>query len=152
MAANRYRLVIGNKNWSSWSLRPWLAMRRAGVAFDEINVRLRLPESKAEILKHSPFADRNALVERALDTWEHAVVDDVIARIENTDHNDARTKLRHLFSLARDYARADQGLAVELAIRDWARRSPGVSERLHRVDATRAWAGGKAGVLAVRRQ
>jgi glutathione S-transferase len=54
MAANRYRLVIGNKNWSSWSLRPWLAMRRAGLAFDEINVRLRLPESKAEILKHSP--------------------------------------------------------------------------------------------------
>jgi glutathione S-transferase len=54
MAANRYRLVIGNKNWSSWSLRPWLAMRRAGLAFDEINVRLRLPESKTEILKHSP--------------------------------------------------------------------------------------------------
>ncbi|MGO8938695.1 MAG: TetR/AcrR family transcriptional regulator [Mycobacterium sp.] len=86
---------------------------------------------------YGEFADRNALVERALDTWEHAVVDDVIAQIENTDDDDARTKLRHLFSLARDYARADQGLAVELAIRDWARRSPGVSERLHRVDNRR---------------
>ncbi|MGO9157411.1 TetR/AcrR family transcriptional regulator [Mycobacterium sp.] len=85
---------------------------------------------------YGEFADRNALVERALDTWEHAVVDDVIARIENTD-DDARTKLRHLFSLARDHARAGQGLAVELAIRDWARRSPGVSERLHRVDNRR---------------
>ena len=41
MAANRYRLVIGNKNWSSWSLRPWLAMRRLGLPFEEINVRLR---------------------------------------------------------------------------------------------------------------
>jgi len=54
MTAPRYRLVIGNKNWSSWSLRPWLAMKRAGLAFDEINIRLRRPESKEQILKHSP--------------------------------------------------------------------------------------------------
>ena len=54
MAANRYRLVIGNKNWSSWSLRPWLAMRRLGLPFEEINVRLRLPESKAEISQVQP--------------------------------------------------------------------------------------------------
>jgi AcrR family transcriptional regulator len=85
---------------------------------------------------YGEFADRNALMERALDTWERTVVDDVIARIENT-HDDARTKLRHLFSVARDHARADQGLAVELAIRDWARRSPSVSARLHRVDNRR---------------
>jgi AcrR family transcriptional regulator len=86
---------------------------------------------------YGDFADRNALVERVLDTWEEAVVDDVISRIENTD-DDPRTKLRHLFDLARDHAsRADPGLAVELAIRDWARRSPDVSERLHRVDNRR---------------
>jgi AcrR family transcriptional regulator len=85
---------------------------------------------------YGEFADRNALVERVLDTWEHTVVDDVISRIENTD-DDPRTKLRHLFYLAGDHARAGQGLAVELAIRDWARRSPGVSERLHRVDNRR---------------
>jgi AcrR family transcriptional regulator len=86
---------------------------------------------------YGDFADRNALVARMLDTWEQAVVDDVISRIENTD-DDPRTKLRHLFDLARDHAsRADPGLAVELAIRDWARRDPGVSERLHRVDDRR---------------
>jgi AcrR family transcriptional regulator len=85
---------------------------------------------------YGDFADRNALVERVLDTWEHAVVDDVISQVENTDH-DPRTKLRHLFDLARDHARAGHGLAVELAIRDWARRSPGISERLHRVDNRR---------------
>ncbi len=85
---------------------------------------------------YGDFADRNALVERVLDTWEQAVVDDVISRVENTD-DDPRTKLRHLFDLARDYASAGHGLAVELAIRDWARRSPGVSERLHHVDNRR---------------
>ncbi|MHA1180602.1 MAG: glutathione S-transferase, partial [Alphaproteobacteria bacterium] len=45
MATERYRLVIGNKNWSSWSLRPWLAMKRLDVPFEEINIRLRRPDS-----------------------------------------------------------------------------------------------------------
>jgi AcrR family transcriptional regulator len=86
---------------------------------------------------YGEFADRNALVERMLDTWEQAVVDDVISRLENTD-DDARTKLRRLFELARDRSgAAGRALAVELAIRDWARRSPAVSERLHRVDDRR---------------
>lgn len=85
---------------------------------------------------YGDFADRNALVERVLDTWEHAVVDDVISRIENTD-DDPRTKLRHLFDLARDHAGDGHGLAVELAIRDWAQRSPSIRERLHRVDNRR---------------
>ena len=86
---------------------------------------------------YGDFADRNALVERVLDTWEQAVVDDVISRIENTD-DDPHTKLRHLFDLARERGGAvGHGLAVELAIRDWARRSPGVSERLLRVDDRR---------------
>ena len=86
---------------------------------------------------YGEFADRNALVERVLDTWEQAVVDDVISRIENTE-DDPRTKLRHLFELARDRSGAvGRGLAVELAIRDWARRSPDVSARLHRVDERR---------------
>lgn len=50
----RYTLILGTKSWSSWSLRPWLAMRATGAAFDEIVVALRKPESKSEILKHSP--------------------------------------------------------------------------------------------------
>lgn len=50
----RYTLVIGTKNWSSWSLRPWLAMKATGAPFEEIVVPLRRPESKALIAKHSP--------------------------------------------------------------------------------------------------
>jgi glutathione S-transferase len=48
------RLVIGNKNYSSWSLRPWLAMKMAGLDFDEIRIILDRPETKTEILRHSP--------------------------------------------------------------------------------------------------
>ncbi len=46
MASTHYRLVIGNKNPSSWSLRPWLAMKQAGIPFDEIRINLRAPDKK----------------------------------------------------------------------------------------------------------
>jgi len=48
-----YTLVIGNKNLSSWSLRPWLALKMAGVPFDEIQVRLDQPETRASIGQYS---------------------------------------------------------------------------------------------------
>jgi glutathione S-transferase len=47
-------LVIGNKNYSSWSLRPWLAMKVLGLAFDEVRIPLYRPGSKEQILRHSP--------------------------------------------------------------------------------------------------
>jgi len=47
-------LVIGDKNLSSWSLRPWLVLKRTGAPFTETLVRLDRPDTHAEILKHSP--------------------------------------------------------------------------------------------------
>src|SRR6267142_2363138 len=47
-------LVIGNKNYSSWSLRPWLAMKVLGLAFDEVRIPLYGPGSKEQILRYSP--------------------------------------------------------------------------------------------------
>ena len=41
-------LVIGDKLWSSWSMRPWLALHRAGLAFTETVIRLRREETAAE--------------------------------------------------------------------------------------------------------
>ncbi len=49
-----YQLAIGDKNTSSWSLRPWLALRHAGIPFEEINIKLRQPDTKAQILRYSP--------------------------------------------------------------------------------------------------
>jgi glutathione S-transferase len=79
MAANRYRLVIGNKNWSSWSLRPWLAMRRLGLPFEEINVRLRRPESKAEILNYSPSGLVPLLLDGDLAVWDSLAILEYLA-------------------------------------------------------------------------
>jgi glutathione S-transferase len=57
-----YKLVIGNKNTSSWSLRPWLAMRHAGMPFEEVNIDLRAPDAKTQILEYSPAGKVPALL------------------------------------------------------------------------------------------
>ncbi|RJF88448.1 glutathione S-transferase family protein [Oleomonas cavernae] len=54
-------LVIGDKNLSSWSMRPWVALHAAGIAFDEVRIKLRTETSKAEILRHSPAGKVPAL-------------------------------------------------------------------------------------------
>jgi AcrR family transcriptional regulator len=83
------------------------------------------------------FTDRQALLEEMLDTWEKAVVDDVIARVES-QLADPRAKLRQLFELASSAKLlAADLLAVELALRDWSRHDNDVAERLSRVDNRR---------------
>ena len=77
------------------------------------------------------FADRQALLEEMLDSWEKTVVGDVIARIESGPA-DPRAKLQQLFELA-----PSVDFAVELALRDWARRDRDVAKRLRRIDTRR---------------
>jgi len=79
------------------------------------------------------FADRAALLEDMLDTWERTLVDDVIAQIEAVG-GDGRARLRDLFLAGQD---ASQLLPLELAIRDWSRRDQAVLARLTRVDNRR---------------
>lgn len=49
-----YRLILGTKNWSSWSLRPYLALRATGAPFEEIAIPLRRPDTRAQIRKLAP--------------------------------------------------------------------------------------------------
>jgi glutathione S-transferase len=57
----QYTLYIGSKSFSSWSLRPWLAMKTAGLPFQEELVTLRTPETKARIRALSPSTKLPAL-------------------------------------------------------------------------------------------
>ncbi len=49
-----FTLVLGNKNYSSWSLRAWLALKRTGVDFDEVVIPLHQPDTKENIRAQSP--------------------------------------------------------------------------------------------------
>jgi glutathione S-transferase len=65
-----FTLVIGNKNYSSWSLRGWLMARIAGIDFEEVMVPLDLPETASSIKKHSPSGKVPVLLHRGLAVWE----------------------------------------------------------------------------------
>jgi AcrR family transcriptional regulator len=79
------------------------------------------------------FDDRQALIEETLDSWEKSGTEDVIATVDEGD-DEPQAKLRRLFELA---PTAKDLFAVELALRDWARRDPEVAARLRRVDTRR---------------
>jgi len=49
-----FNLIIGDKNYSSWSLRPWIAMKQFGLDFHEIYIPTGTPPTRAENLKYSP--------------------------------------------------------------------------------------------------
>jgi glutathione S-transferase len=63
-------LVIANKCYSSWSMRPWLLLKQLGIAFDEITVPLDLPDTKARVLKHSPAGKVPILIDGDVTVWE----------------------------------------------------------------------------------
>lgn len=72
-------LVIGNKNYSSWSFRPWIAMKNAGLAFEEKIVPLYAPGSKEEILKASPAGKVPVLLDGDVAVWESLAILDYLA-------------------------------------------------------------------------
>ncbi len=82
---------------------------------------------------YGQFADRGALLEEMLDTWERTMVDEVIERVDQ-EGDDPEARLRRLFAIATS---GPGLLKAELAIRDWARRDRAVARRVKRVDNRR---------------
>lgn len=76
-----YTLVIGNKAYSSWSLRPWLAMRMAGVTFTEIVIPLRRPETAAAIRAHSPAGKVPVLKHGTRVIWDSLAILEYLAEM-----------------------------------------------------------------------
>ena len=73
------KLVIGDRNYSSWSLRPWLAMKQAGLSFEEINIRLDSPGTKADIYKHSPSGKVPCLIDGDTVVWDSLAICEYLA-------------------------------------------------------------------------
>ncbi len=69
-----FTLILGNKAYSSWSLRGWLLLKRSGAAFEELVVPLDRPGSKAALLAHSPSGRVPALEAGALTVWDSLAI------------------------------------------------------------------------------
>ncbi len=76
---SQFQIVIGNKNYSSWSLRGWLALKHTGVEFDEIMVRLDQAETLVQLQSHSPAAKVPVLKSPAGDIWDSLAICEYLA-------------------------------------------------------------------------
>ena len=101
-----YKLVIGTKNWSSWSLRAWLALKVSGIPFKEVLVPLRRPESASVIRKYSPSGRIPVLIIQ--DGRTESVVFDSLAICETISERHPESGLwpdsANARSLARSYS------------------------------------------------
>lgn len=73
------KLVMGNKNYSSWSLRPWLTMRHAGIEFEEAPVRLFTPEFAPQVAQYSKARHVPILVDGDLKIWDSLAICEYLA-------------------------------------------------------------------------
>src|SRR5262245_54563198 len=67
-------LVLGNKNYSSWSFRPWIAMKAAGIPFAEKVISLNDPQFKPTLLEVSPAGKVPVLVDGDIHVWESLAI------------------------------------------------------------------------------
>ena len=77
------QLYIGNKNYSSWSMRPWVLLRQAGIAFDEVRVRFDSFEAGSEFKRTvgavSPTGKVPVLVDGDLVVWDTLAIAEYLA-------------------------------------------------------------------------
>lgn len=125
-------LVIANKCYSSWSLRPWLLMKQLGIAFDEITIPLDLADTKARVLKHSPAGKVPILIDGDVTVWETIAIMEYVGETYGApvwpEDRKARAMARSIsaemhssflalrsacpMNLGKQYAQRDRGEAV----------------------------------------
>jgi glutathione S-transferase len=73
------KLVIANKNYSSWSMRPWVAMKAFGIPFQEIRIPLDQPETSARIASYSPAGRVPILIAADMTIWDSLAICEYLA-------------------------------------------------------------------------
>ncbi|MCX5495197.1 glutathione S-transferase family protein [Kaistia dalseonensis] len=78
-----FTIVLGTRIWSTWSMRPWLALRRTGASFEEVVIELRRPDTRENVLAVSPSGFVPLLIDRRSDTpikvWDSLAIAEYLA-------------------------------------------------------------------------
>lgn len=74
-------LIIANKAYSSWSLRPWILMRHFEIAFDEIVIPLAQDSTRAELLRYSPSGKCPVLIDGDITIWDSLAIIEYLAEM-----------------------------------------------------------------------
>ena len=73
------KLIIANKAYSSWSLRPWILLAHFHIPFEEVVIPMDRPDTRARMLGHSPTGKVPALRDGAVEVWESLAIVEYIA-------------------------------------------------------------------------
>ena len=133
-------LVIGNKNYSSWSLRPWLAMKLLGLAFEERRIALYRPESKTEILRASPSGKVPCLIDGETRVWDSLAILEYLAESRPELWPEARAARAHARSVSAEmhsgFPRLREHMSMNVRKRFPGKgRAPEVPEEIARIVA-----------------
>lgn len=82
----QYTLVIGNKAYSSWSLRPWLLLKQANIPFDEIRIPLYQDDHAAKIRRYSQAGKVPVLIDGGVTVWESLAICEYVAERHAGQH------------------------------------------------------------------
>ena len=83
-------LIIGNKNYSSWSLRPWLFLKHVGLEFQEILIPLDTPETREQLERQTPSGRVPVLRQGTLCVWDSLAICEYIAELSGQGWPQAR--------------------------------------------------------------
>lgn len=137
-----YTIVIGNKNLSSWSLRPWLIMARCGVPFREVLIRLNTPTTTEEIKQYSAAGKVPAFLHNDVSLGESLAICEYLA--EQFPEKNFWPKDRKARALARmvssemhaGFATLRKNMPMSCSARlPGQGRAPGVQEDIERICA-----------------
>lgn len=76
---SRRQLVIGNKNYSTWSMRPWVAMRAFGIPFEEVRISLYQPDTASRIAEYSLAGRVPVLLSNDITVWDSLAICEFLA-------------------------------------------------------------------------
>ncbi len=135
-----YRIVIGNKNYSSWSLRGWLPLALCVVDFEEIVIPLRQPDTAERIRRHSPSGKVPLLAVEGLSIHESLAIAEFLAERHPDaglwpDDPSARAVARAVSAeMHAGFLALRQNMPMDLrADRHGQGRAPGVAEDIARI-------------------
>ena len=113
MSLSKPTLVIGDKHLSSWSLRPWLAMKVAGVDFNEVVIKLNQPDTAANIRKYSPTGKVPVLIDGDTVVWESLAIAAHVAEVHLSLWPNTRAARGHARSICNEMHAGFLALRVE---------------------------------------
>ena len=140
-------LVIGNKNYSSWSLRAWIALKVLGIPFDELRIPLYRPGSKERILGYSPAGKVPVLRDGDTVVWDSLAILEYLAerypQLWPTDRAE-RAKARAIAAeMHSGFAQLREHMSMNTRKRYPGKgRTPAVMQDIERIDAIWAQAKG----------